>query len=74
MVEARRSAEFKEERADLFSNLLDANEEEQDSEAKLTDSKLIGRFTSFFYTERSMSQLLAPGNVFLFLVAGYEVR
>ncbi|TBU26975.1 cytochrome P450 [Dichomitus squalens] len=53
MVEARRSAEVKEERYDLFSSLLDANEEELDSGAKLSNSALIG-------------------NVFLFLVAGYE--
>ncbi|KAH9941623.1 cytochrome P450 [Epithele typhae] len=53
MVEARRAAKTKEERYDLFSNLLDANEDELDSAAKLTDEKLVG-------------------NVFLFLVAGYE--
>ncbi|KAI0720704.1 cytochrome P450 [Cerioporus squamosus] len=53
MVHARRTAEVKEERHDLFSNLLDANEEEHDSDAKLSDEELIG-------------------NVFLFLVAGYE--
>ncbi|RPD56051.1 cytochrome P450, partial [Lentinus tigrinus ALCF2SS1-6] len=53
MVHARRTAEVKEERNDLFSNLLDANELEHDSAAKLSDEELIG-------------------NVFLFLVAGYE--
>ncbi|EJF57962.1 614/534 cytochrome P450 [Dichomitus squalens LYAD-421 SS1] len=53
MVVARRAAEVKDERFDLMSNLLDANEDETDSAAKLSDSALIG-------------------NVFLFLVAGYE--
>ncbi|KAI0739090.1 cytochrome P450 [Daedaleopsis nitida] len=53
MVDARRTAQVKDERYDLFSNLLDANELELDSEAKLTDDKLLG-------------------NIFLFLVAGYE--
>ncbi|KAI0760164.1 cytochrome P450 [Fomes fomentarius] len=53
MVQARRDAKEKEERYDLFSNLLDANEDEVDNEAKLTDSALIG-------------------NIFIFLVAGYE--
>ncbi|OSD01453.1 cytochrome P450 [Trametes coccinea BRFM310] len=53
MVQNRRSAKVKEERHDLFSNLLDANEGELDSDAKLTDSELLG-------------------NVFIFLVAGYE--
>ena len=42
MVEARRTAKTKELRYDLFSNLLDANEDEADSALKLTDSKLIG--------------------------------
>lgn len=42
MVEARRTAKTKELRYDLFSNLLDANEDETDSASKLTDSKLIG--------------------------------
>ena len=44
MVEARRSAEVKEERYDLFSSLLDANEGELDSTAKLSNSALIGAF------------------------------
>ena len=47
MVRARRggaaAAEgVKEARSDLFSNLLDANEEEGDSAAKLSDSALLG--------------------------------
>ena len=42
MVEARRAAKTKEERYDLFSYLLDANEDELDSAAKLSDSKLVG--------------------------------
>ena len=33
---------LKEERSDLFSNLLDANEHEEDRAAKLSDSALIG--------------------------------
>ncbi len=43
MVQARRDAKEKEERYDLFSNLLDANEDEVDNEAKLTDSALVGK-------------------------------
>ena len=42
MVHARRSATVKEERYDLFSTLLDANEDEGDSEAKLSDSAVLG--------------------------------
>jgi cytochrome P450 len=42
MIEDRQSSE-KEERYDLFSNLLDANNEDKD-EDKLTDKELMGRF------------------------------
>ena len=42
MVEARRTAEKKEERYDLFSGLLDASEEESDGQKKLTDRELLG--------------------------------
>ena len=42
MIEARKSAKFKEERHDLFSSLLDANEDEEDSAAKLSDDALLG--------------------------------
>ena len=44
MIDARRAADVKEERHDLFSNLLDANEIEHDSAAKLSNEELIGRF------------------------------
>ncbi len=42
MVEARRAATVKEERHDLFTSLLDANESEEDSAAKLSDDALLG--------------------------------
>ena len=48
MVEARRSAEVKEERYDLFSSLLDANEGELDSTAKLSNSALIDALVRSF--------------------------
>ncbi|KAI0676499.1 cytochrome P450 [Trametes maxima] len=53
MVAARKAATTKEEHHDLFNSLLDANEDELDSEARLTDTALVG-------------------NIFIFLVAGYE--
>ena len=40
MIHARKTAEKKEERYDLFSSLLDASEEEDD--AALTDRELLG--------------------------------
>lgn len=45
MIDARRSAEVKEERHDLFSSLLDANEGLIDSGEKLSDIGLMGEYT-----------------------------
>ena len=42
MIRTRRESEKKEERYDLFSSLLDANEDEEDSAAKLSDDALLG--------------------------------
>ncbi|KAH9947226.1 cytochrome P450 [Amylocystis lapponica] len=45
MIQARKKSEKKEERYDLFSSLLDANEDELDGQgSKLSDSELIGTF------------------------------
>lgn len=43
MIRARREAEKKEERYDLFSSLLDANADECEGEPSLADSELIGK-------------------------------
>ena len=43
MVNARRSADTKEERYDLFSGLLDAAQEEPDSGVTISDQELIGK-------------------------------
>ena len=42
LIESRKNSEQKEERYDLFSSLLDANEDELDGQAKLADSELLG--------------------------------
>ena len=42
MIYARRTAEKKEERYDLFSSLLEANEDELDGTVKLSDQELLG--------------------------------
>ena len=42
MCQARRAAEKKEERHDLFSSLLDASDEEVDDGKRLTDRELLG--------------------------------
>lgn len=44
MIEERRGSEKKEQRYDLFTSLLDANEEESDGITKLSDSEVMGSF------------------------------
>ena len=46
MVEARRNVDKVEQRYDLFSGLLDAAQNETDSEAALTDEELIGEHST----------------------------
>jgi hypothetical protein len=75
MVEARRNADKGEQRYDLFSGLLDAAQNGQDSEATLSDEELIGGIQSRDHLVSSESGLLMLlGNMFTFLVAGHEVR
>ena len=47
MIRARREAEKKEERYDLFSSLLDANEEETDGQTRLSNSEVMGNIFVF---------------------------
>lgn len=47
MIAARRSAEVKEERHDLFSNLLDANDGLAETGEKLSDDGLFGNVFMF---------------------------
>jgi cytochrome P450 len=52
MIHTRRSSE-KEDRHDLFSNLLDASEQEENlapGAVKLQDSELIGLSSSYFFS------------------------
>ena len=46
MVEARRNADKVEQRFDLFSGLLNAAQNETDSEAALTEEELIGGYST----------------------------
>lgn len=45
MIQIRRGAEKRVERYDLFSSLLDANEEPGEGQIALTDRELIGNYT-----------------------------
>ena len=71
MIHERRSAEKKEERYDLFSSLLDANEQEPgEGEVKLSDRELIGKFPSRDCFTKSDEGASTQGNTFIFLLAG----
>ncbi|EMD35530.1 hypothetical protein CERSUDRAFT_116271 [Gelatoporia subvermispora B] len=47
MVRARKQSEKKEERYDLMSSLLDANEDESDGKTRLSDEELVGNIFIF---------------------------
>ncbi|EKM52724.1 uncharacterized protein PHACADRAFT_126770 [Phanerochaete carnosa HHB-10118-sp] len=69
MIHARRYAEEKEERYDLFSGLLDASEDESDG-SQLTDRELLGKYCISISYDAALIEL--PGNIFIFLLAGHE--
>ena len=71
MIHERRSAEKKEERYDLFSSLLDANEQEPgEGEVKLSDRELIGKSPGRDCFTESDESASTQGNTFIFLLAG----
>ena len=72
MVKARENDGQIEERYDLFSGLLDAAQDETDNGVGLSDEELIGRYLTLQLLESVLLFLL--GNMFIFLIAGHEVR
>ncbi len=74
MVQERRASTKKEERHDLLSSLLDANEGALESDAKLTDDALLGVHCRAYCAAYASWKPFYIGNIFMFLVAGYEVR
>lgn len=69
MIRARRQSEKKEERYDLFSSLLDANEEEvEEGQIKLQDSELIGT-TLVVPTAANRLTYLCARQSFYFLIS-----
>lgn len=75
MIDERRNAEKRPERPDLFSNLLDANmEEEEGKETRLADSELIGTLDTFGLCSMVLTTCrISLGDIFVFLLAGHEV-
>jgi Cytochrome P450 len=74
MVNARRNADTKEERYDLFSGLLDAAREDSDGGVAMSDRELIGKsLLSHCITSSEELLLYISGNMFIFLLAGHEV-
>jgi hypothetical protein len=73
MVKARREGDKVEERYDLFSGLLDAAQDEQGGEVVLNDDELMGGCSMSRSFEIHVLPVL-PGNMFIFLIAGHEVR
>jgi hypothetical protein len=74
MINERKFSDEKDERVDLLSNFVDANDELlEDGEQKLGEVELIGRgscrglLVHSFYAWHS-------GNIFIFYIAGHEVR
>ena len=72
MVNARRGAEIKEERHDMFSNLLDAAHDNPDGSVSITEDELVGKCR--LANRITLLSLAFPGNMFILLLAGHEVR
>ena len=73
MIRERELAVEKSERHDLLSNLMEANDHDDDLVA-LTESELICTFT-YNLTFSMLTKRNPPiANIYIFLVAGHEVR
>jgi len=74
MVEACRNGDKVEERYDLFSGLLDAAGGELDGRTGLHDRELVGEYPHVSLFLPLGGILHSLGNMFVFLLAGHEVR
>ena len=74
VVHARRNAETKEERHDLFSGLLDAARDEPNGGVAISEEELIGE-RELSYCSTIMKKVLTYilVNMFIFLLVGHEV-
>lgn len=72
MIVDRRSSSDQAERHDLFSALIESSEKDDEAH-RLTDEELIGS-PVYFRRIRLFYLMSFLGNIFMFLVAGHEVR
>ena len=57
MIHSRKNTEKKQERYDLFSSLLDANEDEIDGHTRMSDSELMGNIFVFLIAGHEVCDL-----------------
>lgn len=67
MIHSRKIAERKQERYDLFSSLLDANEDEADGHTRLSDSELMGNIFVFLIAGHEVCDMQETS------LAGYQL-
>ena len=74
MIDGRKFSDEKDEKRDLLSNLVNANEELlDDGEQRLGEAELIGMGQHLVHLP-ICSRACCSGNIFLFYIAGHEVR
>ena len=74
MIDERKFSNEKDEKRDLLSNLVNANEELlEDGEQRLGEVELVGTGQHSVYRSICLHPCRS-GNVFMFYIAGHEVR
>ena len=73
MINERKFSDEKDEKRDLLSNLVNANEFSDDGEQKLEEAELIGMGHDSA-SQHIYSNICCSGNIFMFYMAGHEVR
>ena len=74
MINERKVSDEKDEKRDLLSNLVNANEEfSDDGEQKLGEAELIGAWSRSGLLVH-LFNICRSGNIFMFYTAGHDVR
>ena len=76
VINERKFSDEKGEKRDLLSNLVNANEElSDDGEQRLGEAELIGAWPTLDLPAHLFTlSLRRSGNIFMFYLAGHEVR